>query len=241
MRATRHGLGFTIVELLMVIVIIGVVTAIVVPRIGAAMSGGRLRVGARSVVQSARYARTMALLHQIDIDLVLDAAQEKGRIRVEAAPLSGERADGGTTGRIELDSGDGGDDPDAAAGKTQAHPADEMAPQGQVRFAAGDGQYGSAIASGAQVSAAALADEIATEIESPGCTYEFLGYTDKFGEPSEMKTSGGNGEDEKYRVRFRSNGTCRPFNVKVTTGESESLYVSFDILGTATVSAAEPR
>ena len=224
--------GFTIVELLMVIVIIGVVSAIIAPRIGAAMSGGKLRVGARGVMQAARYAHTMALLHQIDVDLVFVQTPEQAKVRVEAAPVSGERADGGTAGRIELAA-----DEEGANGKGAGDSATKSPLALSPGFYADDGQYGSAVSSGAQLSAAELAEEIKTEIESLGCTYSFGGYTDH-GREIAAKSPGDEGE---VRVRFRSNGTCRPFYVRVSVTDDDALYVAFDLLGTSTVTEEVPR
>ncbi|MGI6496220.1 MAG: pilus assembly FimT family protein [Kiritimatiellia bacterium] len=219
-----HRSGFTLLELLMVIVILGVLAAVVAPRIGASMGGGRLRVGARGVMQAARYARTMSLLHQLDIDLVLDLSPEHAKVRVEAAPLYGERADGGASGRIRLPSGE--DD---------ANPVSGTSPALSPGFDEESGQYGSAVSSAAQLAAQALAETVRTEIEAPGCTYAFLGYRDNAGGASTGKTEG------EARIRFRSNGTCRPFAVRVSITDDDALYVSFDLLGSAAVDKDPPR
>ena len=228
--------GFTLLELLMVIAIIGVVTAIISPRIGTAMGGGKLRIGTRSVIQTARYARAMALLHQIDVDLVFDLTPDNAKVRVEAAPLSGERTDGGATGRIDLGAKDDESGSDTSAAPENGAPFSGVKAMSQ---GIGDGgKFGSAIESGAQVSAAALAEEIATEVDAPGCTLSFEGYTDTRDTSSKGMPSG---EETEARVHFNSNGTCRPFAVKVSITEDDALYVMFDILGSAKVSEEAPR
>ncbi len=237
LRAKNTKGAFTLLELLMVIVIIGVVAAVVSPRIGAAMGGGKLRVGTRSIMQSARYARTMALLHQIDIDLIFDLTPDSAKVRVEVAPVTGERADGGSTGRVELPKKDG-----ESGSQETGHPEENGAPLSHdsalsPRFDSDSDKFGSAISSGAQVSAAALAEEIATEIESPGCTFSFEGYTDTRDDSSK----GLEGEGSEARIRFNSNGTCRPFAVRVSITDDDALYVMFDILGSAKVSEEAPR
>ena len=62
--STRGRCGFTLVEMLLVIVIIGVVSAISVPSFVKSMRGNRLRTSARSVVAEGRDARSMAVMHQ---------------------------------------------------------------------------------------------------------------------------------------------------------------------------------
>lgn len=63
-RRNRRVCGFTLVEMLLVIVIIGIVTAVSVPSFVKSMRGNRRRMAARTIVAAGRYARSMAVLHQ---------------------------------------------------------------------------------------------------------------------------------------------------------------------------------
>ena len=72
--------GFTLIELLVVIAIVLALAVAIVPNIGAGISGTQLSTASRSILQAARYARTMAILHQIETELVLVSAAEGARL-----------------------------------------------------------------------------------------------------------------------------------------------------------------
>jgi len=74
--------GFTLVELLLVVVILGIVAVIAAPRVGPLLAGGQLRMGAREIVSVGRYARTMALMNQTPVDVIIQ--QGTGRIEIRA-------------------------------------------------------------------------------------------------------------------------------------------------------------
>jgi prepilin-type N-terminal cleavage/methylation domain-containing protein len=72
--------GYTLVELLLVVAVMLITSAMAVPLLTRSIEGTRLRAGARLVATAHRYARGMAVLHQAQIALILDP--ETGSIRV---------------------------------------------------------------------------------------------------------------------------------------------------------------
>ena len=74
--------GFTLLEVLLVVVLLGILAAAVAPAVGGMLSGGALRTGARELAAVGRYAHSMALLNQTPVDLVVDL--DSGAVRVVA-------------------------------------------------------------------------------------------------------------------------------------------------------------
>ena len=70
--------GFTLIELVLVLVILGVVTAVTVPAVVSSIRGNRLRVASRTVIRMGRYARSMAVLKQQPIAVKFDIT--KGQV-----------------------------------------------------------------------------------------------------------------------------------------------------------------
>ena len=82
MRLNRQILGFSfcparraafsLMEILLVVVIISIAVAVSMPYLSKSIKGNRLRTAGRSVVQLARYARSMAVLNQAECSLKFD-------------------------------------------------------------------------------------------------------------------------------------------------------------------------
>lgn len=78
------------------------------------------------------------------------------------------------------------------------------------------------------VAAKSFADEINSKFVSDNVGFSFLGYTDSID-----KISSGDDETNSFAVVFRSNGTCRPFRLRVTSKDNDDdfMTVSVDMLG----------
>lgn len=68
----RTRAAFTLIELLLVLAIVGIIVAVTIPSFVRSIRGNRLRTAARTIVMAGRYARSMAVLRQRDMLVVLD-------------------------------------------------------------------------------------------------------------------------------------------------------------------------
>lgn len=95
-RPARRGLramvstaaGFTLIEIMLVVVIIGILLTVTVPSMVRSIRGSRLRAAASAIARAGKYARSMAVMDQKEVRLVF----HKTGPRIEAGGSSGSRA-----------------------------------------------------------------------------------------------------------------------------------------------------
>lgn len=68
--------GFTLLELLVVLVIAGMLMALVPPVVSAVVPGTRAKVAARDLAATLRYARNLAVIRSTTIDVQFDTSKQ---------------------------------------------------------------------------------------------------------------------------------------------------------------------
>ena len=132
MNGRRTGGGFTLLEILLVVVIIAIASAVAVPTFARSFRGAKLRASVRTVMMMHRHAQSKAVLGQRYMALLFD--ERKGTLELAEQPEAGEQKDvlfgnvGGGGGAVAPGSG-----PEAAAGATEDDPgAAAPAPQSML-------------------------------------------------------------------------------------------------------------
>ncbi|MBQ7667313.1 MAG: prepilin-type N-terminal cleavage/methylation domain-containing protein [Kiritimatiellae bacterium] len=246
----RAKAAFTLIELLLVVAILGILTVVAAPRVGAMLSGGALRTCAREIAGAGRYARTMALMNQTPVDLSIDldtctmrvTARERdsaswlGMSDLEAATNDVGYTDAllRTSARRQVSLGSGFglavSHNDADSG-TATNLYDRLA-------ATGDG-------SEAEYTAATMsfADSINVERAFSGVKVSFGGWRDVAttrGRSSARRASEiAASENGEAAVRYRANGTVRPHRWIVADPEHPSDCLFIDVNATGRVKIGE--
>jgi type II secretion system protein H len=83
LKPTMGSRGFTLLELIVVLLIIGLMTALVTPRLVGSLTNMNLKTSAQKISSSLRYARSQAVSGQIIIHAVLDFERNGMFIKAE--------------------------------------------------------------------------------------------------------------------------------------------------------------
>ncbi len=212
-RLKRATGAFTLLELLLVVSIVGILTVAIVPRLGGLLGGSKSAVAARAVTRVGRYARTMALLNQMPVELVLNL--NSATISVEA--ITARR-------QVETDLWDSGTGGSVGFGRAISR-ENRLATERRLGFR---GLGATQDEPELDDDNGSLADELAMEKKLEDVLLSFDGFFDRTDiSGADAATNG------VIRIRYRTNGTCRPHRISVTAPHTgEKLIVDVDAVGT---------
>ena len=123
MNGRRTQAGFTLLEILLVVVIIAIASAVAVPSFARSFRGAKLRASTRTVLMMHRNAQSKAVLGQRYMAILFD--ERKGTLEMVEQPEAGQKQDalfgnvGGSGGPAAPEPGPAGDG-EAPAGETPA-------------------------------------------------------------------------------------------------------------------------
>lgn len=253
-RCRMRGGGFTLVELLLVIVILGILVVVAAPRVGPLLAGGQLRTGARELASVGRYARTMALMNQTPIDVIIK--QGTGKIVVKAREAQTATALGMS---------------DVAAITNEYGYTESLIETSARRQASLSSGFGLAVSKedradaawqskdsatntidilaereGQEVAATvSFADSIDVQREVQGVKLWFDGYQDVVESRSAytkiVEEDRSAQEGDEIVIRYRANGTVRPYKMFVRSEKDENdfMVVTVNSVGSAKVTGME--
>jgi len=94
--------GFSLIELMVVVVIIGIIVAVTVPSLAGSIRGQKLRLAASSVVKAGKHARSMAVMRQHDVYFTADPVNAEVRVDGLGEDNIIRRLDGVTLEPVEI-------------------------------------------------------------------------------------------------------------------------------------------
>ena len=217
---TRRPGGFTLVELLVVMVIIGVMALVILPSFGTGSDIARIKTASRGVMQMTRYARTMAVLYQTPMDLVITSS---GELRVERRG----GASGGAGAATE------GEDAQSEAWRPSAErqELDELATStdgGEAAAGEGGGSgYVMADLNASkryeQIRFVVALDEEALESEEAELQIEVEADEESEDADESNWVDSDRERPRMARIPFETNGRCLPFVVQVMAGDEDAV------------------
>lgn len=204
----------------MVMVIIGVMALVILPSFGTGSDIARIKTASRGVMQMTRYARTMAVLYQTPMDLVITSS---GELRVERRG----GASGGAGAATE------GEDAQSEAWRPSAErqELDELAAStdgGEAAAGEGGGSgYVMADLNASkryeQIRFVVALDEEALESEEAELQIEVEADEESEDADESNWVDSDRERPRMARIPFETNGRCLPFVVQVMAGDEDAV------------------
>ena len=250
----RRAAAFTLLELLVVVALLGVAAAVVGPHVGATLAGGSLRVAARELAASARYARTMALLHGVPVDLSVqlenavlsvDARERDALSRRGISDLEAATNDVGYTDLLVATSARRQASLSGGFGLAVSREDAEAGAATNAWARHGEEDTGATTAGGdappPEYDTVSLADSIHVERTLSGVRVRFGGWRDVARSRRRPDDEAGEEQEGTAVVRYRANGTVRPHRwiVEDASHPDDRLFVTVNAIGRAKVEAEE--
>lgn len=250
--------GFTLVELLFVCVILGILAAVIVPNFTVIASGGQIGVTAREIMAAGNYARTMALLYQTPVELVI--RPDANEFAVEAQ----ERTENNVIGIHGLDFTTNS----VSSVEDSGSSSNSSLTFRGTRYSSGTQGFGMAVsradrdeqtsfrddddevegltgvkiemtdASGTVMedSATNIKKAIDTKREMNGIKVRFEGYSDVASSRSAFsrfsRSESSFIDSGEIRIRYRANGTVRPYKLYLSDADGNVQIVEVNSVGT---------
>jgi len=203
-----------------VMVIIGVMALVILPSFGTGSDVARIKTASRGVMQMTRYARTMAVLYQTPMDLVITSS---GELRVERRG----GASGGAGAATE------GEDAQSEAWRPSAErqELDELAtPTDGGEAAAGEGGGSGYVMADLnaskryeQIRFVVALDEEALESEEAELQIEVEADEESEDADESNWVDSDRERPRMARIPFETNGRCLPFVVQVMAGDEDAV------------------
>ena len=201
-------------------VIIGVMALVILPSFGTGSDIARIKTASRGVMQMTRYARTMAVLYQTPMDLVITSS---GELRVERRG----GASGGAGAATE------GEDAQSEAWRPSAErqDLDELAtPTDGGEAAAGEGGGSGYVMADLnaskryeQIRFVVALDEEALESEEAELQIEVEADEESEDADESNWVDSDRERPRMARIPFETNGRCLPFVVQVMAGDEDAV------------------
>jgi len=201
----RRRSAFTLIEVLLVLVILGVMVTVMLPQVMSSLREHELRGATRVVMSAGRHAMSLAVLSQRQMSVVYDL--DTSTLTIQAAPKP-KRLDGTD---VETDDAPEAKDP-LAAMVAEAWEVDDSRGEGGDA----DGAYDGAVA--------IVDEEVVHEFDS--ITFSFIEIEGEDGYRAEEGT---------HTIIYYTNGRCTPHTIGIEDNDGATATIEIDALSSARV------
>ncbi|MDP6375707.1 MAG: prepilin-type N-terminal cleavage/methylation domain-containing protein [Kiritimatiellia bacterium] len=202
----QHKHAFTLIEVLLVLVILGVMVTVMLPQVMSSLREHELRSATRVVMSSGRHAMSLAVLSQRQMSVVYDL--ENTTLTIKAAT------------RLKRP-----DEVSEEAEDVSPDPVDPLAAFAEEAWQTDDGGGETRASDGAYDGAVAIVDEEVVH-EFNGITFSFIEVEGEDGYRS---------QDGTHTIIYYTNGRCTPHTIGIEDGDGATATIEIDALSSGRV------